>query len=56
MINKYEQITPEHENVKSHTQSVIDKENNKPVNKFNSKNNYCLHQNLLRKINRLNHR
>lgn len=37
MINKYEQITPEHENVKTHTQSVIDKENNKPVNKFNSK-------------------
>ena len=37
MINKYEQITPEHENIKTHTQAAIDKENNKPVNKFNSK-------------------
>ena len=37
MINKHEQITPEHENIKTHTQAAIDKENNKPVNKFNSK-------------------
>lgn len=36
MINKYEQITPEHENIKTHAQAAIDK-NNKPVNKFNSK-------------------
>lgn len=37
MINKYEQITPEHENIKTHAQAAIGKENNKPVNKFNSK-------------------
>lgn len=37
MINKYEQLTPEHENIKTHAQAVVDKENNKPVNKFNSK-------------------
>ena len=37
MLDKYEQITPEHENIKIHAQAAIDKENNKPVNKFNSK-------------------
>lgn len=37
MIDKYELITPEHENIKTHTQAVVDKENSKPVNKFNSK-------------------
>ncbi len=37
MLDKYEQITPEHEDIKTNTQLTVDKENNKPVNKFNSK-------------------
>ena len=37
MLDKYEQITPEHEYIKTNTQLTVDKENNKPVNKFNSK-------------------
>ena len=37
MLDKYEQITPEHEDIKTNTQLTIDKENNKQVNKFNSK-------------------
>lgn len=37
MLDKYEQITPEHEIIKTDAQLTVDKENNKPVNKFNSK-------------------
>jgi len=37
MVDKYEQLTPEHEEIKTKEQLIVDKENNKPVNKFNSK-------------------
>lgn len=37
MLDKYEKITPNQENIKSNEQRVIDKENSKPVKYFNSK-------------------